>query len=81
MLVFDGLEAKYELKLNREYKVMKNRKAMGTLQMQNVRSKSKPVIMEMDPVMAELEHEQLGEDPLYQLVCDKLIKYFFYKLE
>lgn len=61
MLVFDGLEAKYELKLNREYKVMKNRKAMGTLQMQNVRSKSKPVIMEMDPVMAELEHEQLEE--------------------
>ena len=40
---------------------MKNRKAMGTLQMQNVRSKSKPVIMEMDPVMVELEHEQLGK--------------------
>lgn len=33
---------------------------MGTLQMQTVRSKSKPVIMEMDPVMAELEQEQLG---------------------
>jgi len=60
MLVFDGLEAKYDLKLNREYKILKNRKAMGTLQMQTVRSKSKPVIMEMDPHMVELEQEQLG---------------------
>lgn len=65
MLVFDGLQDKYDLKLNREYKILKNRKAMGTLQMQNIRSKSKPVIMEMDPVMAELEHEMISKKFLY----------------
>ena len=48
MLVFDGLESKYELDLCREYKLLKTRKSIGTLQMQNVRSKSKPFIMEMD---------------------------------
>lgn len=60
MLVFEGLEGKYDVKLCREFKILKNRKAMGTLQMQNVRSKSKPVIMEMDPIMYEMEKEYLG---------------------
>ena len=77
MLVFDGLEAKYDLKLNREYKIMKNRKAMGTLQMQNVRSKSKPVIMEMDPVMAQLEHEHLRK-----YICEIVrINYTFIEID
>eukprot|EP00111_Clytia_hemisphaerica_P004458 TCONS_00012749-protein len=72
MLIFDGLEAKYELNLNREYKILKNRKAMGTLQMQTVRSKSKPVIMEMDPVMAELEQEQLDEQRQKQQIMSEV---------
>lgn len=72
MLIFDGLEGKYDLQLNREYKIMKNRKAMGTLQMQTVRSKSKPVIMEMDPVMAELEHERLEEQKQQQVIMSEV---------
>lgn len=64
MLVFEGLEGKYDVKLCREFKILKNRKAMGTLQMQNVRSKSKPVIMEMDPIMYEMEKEYLEDQKL-----------------
>lgn len=60
MLVFDGLESKYELDLCREYKLLKNRKSIGTLQMQNVRSKSKPFIMEMDGIMYNLEKQASG---------------------
>lgn len=48
-LVFDALEEKFSLTLTREFTLLKNRKQMGALQTQNVRSKSKPVIMEMDP--------------------------------
>lgn len=62
MLVFDGLESKYELELNREYRLLKNRKSIGTLSMQNVRSKSKPVIMEMNPSMVQMEKEFLEEE-------------------
>jgi len=61
MLIFEGLESKYELKFNREYKILKNRKVMGTLQMQSVRTKSKPVIMEMDPYMYEMEKDLLEQ--------------------
>jgi len=57
MLIFDGLEDKYQVELGREYKILKNRKCIGTLQMQNVRNKSKPFIMEMDPTMYEMEKE------------------------
>lgn len=60
MLVFDGLESKYELDLCREYKILKNRKSIGTLHMQNVRSKSTPVIMEMDDTMYDLEKEAVN---------------------
>ena len=60
MLVFDGLESKYELDLCREYKLLKNRKSIGTLQMQNVRSKSKPFIMEMDDIMYNMEKQASG---------------------
>ena len=38
MLVFDGLADKYSLELNREYKLLKNRKSIGTLTTQNVSS-------------------------------------------
>ena len=44
-----------------DYKILKNRKAIGTLQMQMVRTKSTPVILEMNQEMYDLEKEQLGE--------------------
>jgi len=61
MLLFDGLEDKYSLQLNRDYRLLKNRKSIGTLSMQNVRSKSKPVIMEVNPSMVEMEREFMDE--------------------
>ncbi len=61
MLIYEGLESKHEVKLDANYRILKNRKAMGTLQMQNVRTKSTPVIMEMDHEMYAMEKENAGK--------------------
>ncbi|KAM4717260.1 PIH1 domain-containing protein 1 [Anableps anableps] len=45
----EGLENKYSLKLNRDWKVLKNRKFLGSVSEQNIRTKSKPVIQELQP--------------------------------
>ena len=47
-IIFEGLESKYDLELERNWTVLKNKKCMGVLQPHFIRSKSKPVIMEMD---------------------------------
>ena len=47
-IVFEGLESKYDIELERNWTVLKNKKCMGVLQPHFIRSKSKPVIMEMD---------------------------------
>lgn len=47
-IVFEGLESKYDTELERNWTVLKNKKCMGVLQPHFIRSKSKPVIMEMD---------------------------------
>uniref|UniRef100_A0A3B3QA22 PIH1 domain-containing protein 1 n=2 Tax=Paramormyrops kingsleyae TaxID=1676925 RepID=A0A3B3QA22_9TELE len=46
----DGLENKYGVELSREWKVLKNRKFLGSMNSQNIRTKSKPVIEEMSAV-------------------------------
>ncbi|XP_022291151.2 PIH1 domain-containing protein 1-like [Crassostrea virginica] len=46
-VTLEGLEDKYSLTLSREWVILKNRKSVGRLQEQNVRTQSKPVIMEM----------------------------------
>ncbi|XP_058230053.1 PIH1 domain-containing protein 1 isoform X5 [Hemibagrus wyckioides] len=43
----EGLENKYKLQLNRDIKILKNRKFMGSVSDQNIRTKSKPVIQEI----------------------------------
>ncbi|XP_072225405.1 PIH1 domain-containing protein 1 [Leuresthes tenuis] len=43
----EGLENKYNLELNREWKVLKNRKFLGSISEQNIRTKSRPVIQEL----------------------------------
>ena len=47
-IVLEGLESKYDIELERKWTVLKNKKCMGTLHPHCIRSKSKPVIMEMD---------------------------------
>ncbi|KAM8927758.1 PIH1 domain-containing protein 1 [Pelodytes ibericus] len=47
-VAMEGLENKYEMELSREWKMLKNRKFMGLISEQNIRTKSKPIIQEMD---------------------------------
>lgn len=47
-VMLEGIENKYETELSREWVILKNRRFVGRLQEQNVRTQSKPVIMEMD---------------------------------
>ncbi|XP_051904529.1 PIH1 domain-containing protein 1 [Hippocampus zosterae] len=49
MVSFEGLENKYNIELSREWKVLKNRKFLGSVSEQNIRTKSKPVIQELQP--------------------------------
>ncbi|XP_063046982.1 PIH1 domain-containing protein 1 isoform X2 [Engraulis encrasicolus] len=44
----EGLENKYSITLSREWKILKNRKFLGSIMEQNIRTKSKPVIQELD---------------------------------
>ncbi|XP_062566977.1 PIH1 domain-containing protein 1-like [Saccostrea cucullata] len=46
-VTLEGLEEKYSVALSRDWVILKNRKSVGRLQEQNVRTQSKPVIMEM----------------------------------
>lgn len=46
--MLDGLESKYDMSLDRNVSILKNKKSIGTIQTHSVRTKSKPVIMEMD---------------------------------
>lgn len=64
-VTLEGLENKYQLELSREWRKLKNRKFMGSLSEQNIRTKSKPIIQEMEtspaqdpcsrPLVCELE--------------------------
>lgn len=47
-VMMEGLEQKFDTELSREWVILKNRKFVGTLQAQNVRTQSKPFIMEME---------------------------------
>ncbi|XP_005996778.1 PIH1 domain-containing protein 1 [Latimeria chalumnae] len=47
-VAFEGLENKYNTELSREWRMLKNRTFLGSVSDQNIRTKSKPVIQELD---------------------------------
>ncbi|KAJ8402543.1 hypothetical protein AAFF_G00366260 [Aldrovandia affinis] len=55
---FEGLENKYKVELSREWKVLKNRKFLGSVSEQNIRTKSKPTIQEMRPMDSDIAPTQ-----------------------
>ncbi|XP_018429033.1 PREDICTED: PIH1 domain-containing protein 1 [Nanorana parkeri] len=48
-VAMEGLENKYATELSREWRMLKNRKFMGSIFDQNIRTTSKPMIQEMKP--------------------------------
>ncbi|XP_013387848.1 PIH1 domain-containing protein 1-like [Lingula anatina] len=79
----EGLEEKYSMLLDRNYTMLKNRKFLGTLPEQNIRTQSKPLIMEMGsagasapgkPLISEVSSfnsqatKPKGEEPKYTIV-------------
>ncbi|XP_072348026.1 PIH1 domain-containing protein 1-like [Scyliorhinus torazame] len=58
---FEGLENKYNLELSREWRMLKNRKFLGSITEQNIRTKSKPVIQELESITSSPE---TGSNPL-----------------
>ena len=79
-VTLEGLEYKYDMTLSREWKMMKNRKFIGSLPEQNVRKESKPLIMDMEgqtsnniqkPLITEIESKEAqrqAPEPPYQIV-------------
>ncbi|XP_041093491.1 PIH1 domain-containing protein 1 [Polyodon spathula] len=63
-VVFEGLENKYELQLCREWKVLKNRKFLGSIADQNIRAKPRPGIQELENRSVTPSFLDLGEDRL-----------------
>lgn len=47
-IVLEGLENKYNVELSRDWKMLKNKKFFGSVSEQNIRTKSRPLIQEMD---------------------------------
>jgi len=81
-VTMEGLEAKYNISLDRNWSVLKNRKFLGSLPEQNVRTVSKPWIMEMnddyiqssgDSSAVNIRHQagdknKKGAEPPYTLI-------------
>ncbi|KAK3738603.1 hypothetical protein RRG08_040261 [Elysia crispata] len=47
-IMCEGIESKYDTLLKRDWVVLKNRKCVGKMTEQHIRTKSKPLIMDMD---------------------------------
>ena len=54
-VALEGIEDKYKINLSRDCKLLKNKKFMGTLPEQNVRTSKKPQIQEVRQLMEELK--------------------------
>ncbi|KAL4233162.1 PIH1 domain-containing protein 1 [Mactra antiquata] len=67
-VMMEGLEEKYDMQLSREWIMLKNRRCVGTIQEQNMRTQSKPFIMEMgqgteSPVSTASQNKLIQEVP------------------
>ncbi|XP_078286939.1 PIH1 domain-containing protein 1 isoform X2 [Rhinoraja longicauda] len=75
---FEGLDNKYNLEMSREWRMLKNRKFLGSMAEQNIRTKSKPIIQELKssttstgsgtkPLVSEVES---SVEPEYSIVAE-----------
>ncbi|XP_062518710.1 PIH1 domain-containing protein 1-like [Corticium candelabrum] len=62
-IMFDGLEQKYSLALDRKFTRLKRKKAMGCLTEQFVRTSRKPLIMEMKNEEETCVEESVAREP------------------
>ncbi|KAM9298798.1 PIH1 domain-containing protein 1 [Gastrophryne carolinensis] len=77
-VAMEGLENKYELELSRDWRMLKNRKFMGSIFEHNIRTKSKPIIQEMDAKLPQpapskpliLENTSSPEVPKYTILAE-----------
>ncbi|XP_051789970.1 PIH1 domain-containing protein 1 isoform X1 [Erpetoichthys calabaricus] len=67
----EGLEIKYNILLSREWKLLKNRKFLGNISEQHIRTKSKPVIQEIGSGSPQIsDGNSLGEKPHLTLTVE-----------
>nr|XP_020648458.1 PIH1 domain-containing protein 1 isoform X2 [Pogona vitticeps]XP_020648459.1 PIH1 domain-containing protein 1 isoform X2 [Pogona vitticeps]XP_020648460.1 PIH1 domain-containing protein 1 isoform X2 [Pogona vitticeps] len=63
-IALEGLSEKYKMELsNEERRILKNRKFMGSISEQTIRTKSKPIIQEMDSSAATVPEFTLVAEP------------------
>ncbi|XP_022094775.1 PIH1 domain-containing protein 1-like [Acanthaster planci] len=69
-VIFEGLENKYQILLDRNWIQLKNRKSLGNLNEHNIRTKSKPRILEMESADGNSPGTGTQEKPRAPLITE-----------